>query len=180
VAVAADDDLDAGRVDAQAAHVLHHPVRARPGIEQDPVPAAVPGHGHQHREAVLGEPLLGGLAALHGRRGAPVRRDHGRPVRGPLVGHEDVGHIVHQRRHDDRVDRFQIEDRRGLHLVQHLVALAVVSRRVVSAHHTIMDHDGPPARSPSPAARGGVIGMLTAVLPSRGAATGTKQADGKP
>ncbi len=145
VAVAADDDLDAGRVDVEAAHVLHHPVGARPGIEKDPVLAAVLGHSHQHREAVLGDQGLGGLASLHGRRDAPARRHHGRPARGPLVGHEDVGDIVHQRGHHDRVDRFKIEDHRGLHLVQDLVA--VVSWRVVGAHRTIMDYDGPPAAS---------------------------------
>jgi hypothetical protein len=155
VAVAADDDLDAGRVDVKAAHVLHDTVGACPGIEKDPVLAAVLGHGHQHREAVLGEQRLGGLASLHGRHGAPVRRHHGRPARGPLVGHEDVGHVVHQRRHDDRVDRFKIEDRRGLHLVQDLLAVAVVSRRVVSAHRTIMDHDASPLDRQAAAARGG-------------------------
>ena len=37
------------------------------------------------------------------------------------------------------------------------VAVAVVSRRVVSAHRTIMDHDGPPARSPGPG-RASVLG----------------------
>jgi hypothetical protein len=69
--------------------------------------------------------------------------------RAGLVGHEDVDHIVHQRRHEDRVDRFKIEDRRGLHLMQDLMAAAVASRRVVSAHRTIMDHDSPLDRQPA-------------------------------
>ena len=40
-------------------------------------------------------------------------------MRRPLVGHEHVGDIVHERRHDDGVNRLQIDLDRGLHLLQH-------------------------------------------------------------
>jgi metal-dependent hydrolase (beta-lactamase superfamily II) len=111
-------------------------------LDVDPSDIEVIVCSHGHFDHLTG---LDGLIRRLGTVNLPVlihphfwRR---RRVRGPLVGHKDVGHVVHQGRHEDRVDRFKIEDRRGLHLVQDLMAVA--SRRVVSAHHTIMDHDGP-------------------------------------
>jgi hypothetical protein len=143
MAVTANDRLDLERVDVEAAHVVHHAIGARTGIEKDPVLATMFGHRDEHREAVLGEQLLGGLAFLHRRDRPSMPRDDGRPARRPLVGHEDIGHVVHQCRHCDRVDRFEIEDHRWLHLVESLVAVAMVGGRVVRAHHTIINHRGP-------------------------------------
>ncbi len=42
------------------------------------------------------------------------------PLGRSLIRHESVGHIVHQRRHCHRVDRFEVEDHPGLEIVQHL------------------------------------------------------------
>jgi hypothetical protein len=53
-----------------------------------------------------------------------------------LVGHQDVGDIVHQGRHRHGVDRLQVEDDPGLEVMQHLGIKLVQMRgaHVVGAH----------------------------------------------
>ena len=77
VPVAADDRLDRRRVDLE-------PVACSPITPSGLVPAsnriwcrAVLGHGHQHREPVLGQKRVRGVAALHGRRPAAGPRPPG-------------------------------------------------------------------------------------------------------
>jgi hypothetical protein len=62
---------------------------------------------------MLGHQRLEGLAAFHrGRR--PAAADESRRAAGrSLVGHQDVGDIVHQGRHRHGVDRLQVEDDPG-------------------------------------------------------------------
>ena len=55
-----------------------------------------------------------------------------------LVRHESVGHIVHQRRHCHRVDRFEVEDHPGLEIVQHLgIGLVQMGGGLSSVHMPI-------------------------------------------
>ena len=51
VAVAEHDGLNAAQVDAEGAHVRDEPVRAQPGVEQQPVPAPASGDRDQGGEA---------------------------------------------------------------------------------------------------------------------------------
>ena len=98
------------------------PIGGGAGVEEDSVVGAVLGHVHQDREATIGQRDLGDVAAFHGgRRPAATMEDGQRwPVSRSLIRHEGVGHIVHQRRHCHRVDRFEAEDHPGLEIVQHL------------------------------------------------------------
>lgn len=65
MAVTADDDLDVGRVEVKAGHILHHSVGARADIEEDPMLVPLPGDGDQDGEPVLGEQGLWRLPARH-------------------------------------------------------------------------------------------------------------------
>jgi hypothetical protein len=53
--VAEHDHLDLGRIDREPAHVLHHPVRRHPGVEQQRSLAACRLDPHQRRESRLGD-----------------------------------------------------------------------------------------------------------------------------
>jgi hypothetical protein len=85
VAVTADDGLDRGRVDAQAAHVLCHAIGAGPGVEQEPVLGARFSHRHQHREPVLGDQRVGSLPALLARPAPEPRPGAPEPARFPTI-----------------------------------------------------------------------------------------------
>lgn len=67
VAVAAHDHLDVAGVPAEPAQVLDATPRCEPRVEQQPVRGVTLAHLDEHREAVLGERCVEGLAALERR-----------------------------------------------------------------------------------------------------------------
>jgi hypothetical protein len=99
VAVRADHRLDRVRGQLQPAHVLDHPVRADPGVEQQPVHAAV---GQldldQGGEAVLADrPVDAEVVLVHGRGQPWPDRQRTAPGRAG-VGGQHVDRVVDQRR----------------------------------------------------------------------------------
>ena len=91
---------------------------------------------------MLGHQRFGTLAAFHRGRRLAAAGESRRAAGRSLVRHEDVGDIVHQRRHRHGVDRLQAEDDPGLEVVQHL-GIGLVQMR--GAHVVGVNDDQSPS-----------------------------------
>ncbi len=136
VPVAADDRPDRGWINVQAAHILHDPVRAGAGVEQHPMLVPGFGDGDQHRESVFGDQGVRDLTVGHHRTWPNRPRLWTDLVGRPLVGHEQVQRVVHQRGHRDGIDRFEVEYLNRSHVVQEPVRIA--PRGLIDAHAVLL------------------------------------------
>ena len=105
--VAEHDRLDLSQRELKPAHVLNDTGRRDAGIEEDRSLAAAGRHANERREARLGDQGVG--QAVAGKRGGCVwLREVVKPGRAlDLLRREEqrVGHVVHQDRDPNGVDR---------------------------------------------------------------------------
>ena len=107
VAVAEHDRLDVTRQDLEPAHVLDDTGRRHAGVEEDRSLAAAGCYAHERREAGLRDQGIG-QAVVGNRRGDSGPREMMKPGRALDVlcrEQQRVGHVVHQNRDPDAVNR---------------------------------------------------------------------------
>ena len=107
VTVAEHDRLDLSRRDLEPAHVLDDTGRRDAGVEEDRPLAAAGRHANERREARLGDQRIG-QAVVGDSRGHARPCEVVKPGRALHVLRREeqrVGHVVHQDRDPDGVDR---------------------------------------------------------------------------
>ena len=93
---------------------------------------------------MFGDQGVGDLTVGHHRTwpgGTHPIRAH--PVGRPLVGHEQIQRVVHQRGHRDGIGRFEVEYLNRSHVVQEPVR--IVLRRLIDAHTVLLAQEVVPA-----------------------------------